>query len=182
MRHNKYLLAALLLVPLMTSAPVMAASVQYGEVTAISVSTHEDHDEVSGAVKGGMLGKAIGPRRPGLNRGVLAGAVIGAAADDDDSYTSYLYTVAYVDGSGTLQIHTEQGDIRQGDCVSVEQGQHSNIRRVSTVHCEQQTSEPPEHHAQAARDCDLAKQELMAAETEEALDFAIQKARILCED
>ena len=176
------LLIALLIGFILIPATAMTATVQYGEVTAVSASTYEDHDEVSGAVKGGMLGRAIGPRRPGVNRGVIAGAAIGAAADEPDIHTSYLYTVDFVDGSGAIQIQTEQGNIRQGDCVSIERGQHANIRPVSSVHCEQQTAEPPAHHASAAKECDLAKQEMVAAESQEELDLAIQKARILCED
>lgn len=176
------LLIGLLLGTALVPVAAFAASVQYGEVTAVSVSTYEDHDEVSGAVKGGLLGKAIGPRRPGVDRGVIAGAAIGAAADDPDIHTSYLYSVEFVDGSGALQIQTEQGNIRQGDCVSVEQGQHANIRPVSSVHCEQQTSEPPAHHTNAAKECDMAKQELMAADTGEEVDIAVQKVRVLCED
>jgi hypothetical protein len=50
------------------------------------------------------------------------------------------------------------------------------------VHCEQQTATPPAHHTRAAEECDLAKQELMAADTNEELDIAVQKVRILCED
>ena len=176
------LLIGLLLGTTLVPVAAIAASVQYGEVTAVSASTYEDHDEVSGAVKGGLLGKAIGPRRPGVDRGVIAGAAIGAAADDPDIHTSYLYTVDFIDGSGAIQIQTEQGNIRQGDCVSVERGQHANIRPVSTVHCEQQTSEPPAHHTNAAKECDLAKQELMAADTGEEVDIAVQKVRVLCED
>jgi hypothetical protein len=79
------------------------------------------------------------------------------------------------------RIGFRQGDIRDGDCVSIEQGQHANIRRVSSVHCEQQTSTPPAHHAQAAEECDLAKQALIAADTDKALDIAIRKVRVLCE-
>lgn len=182
MKQYIYIPAALLLLPLLMPQETIAASIQYGEVTSVSVTTTEDDDGMSGAAKGALVGGMIGPRRRGINRGVIAGAAIGSAADDGDTETVYLYTVDYVDGSGSIQIQTEQGDIRDNDCVSIEQGQHANIRRVSSVHCEQQTSAPPAHHTQAAEDCDLAKQELMAAKTDEELDLAIQKVRILCED
>jgi hypothetical protein len=182
MKHYIYIPTALLLLPLLMLAETFAASIQYGIVTSVSVTTIEDDDGMSGAAKGALIGGMIGPRRRGINRGVIAGAAIGSAADDGDTETVYLYTVDYVDSSGSIQIHTEQGDIRDGDCVSIEQGQHANIRRVSTVHCEQQTATPPAHHAQAAEECDLAKQELMAAQTDEALNIAIQKVRVLCED
>ena len=57
------LLIGLLLGAILVPVAAFAASVQYGEVTSVSVSTYEDHDEVSGAVKGGLLGKAIWPSR-----------------------------------------------------------------------------------------------------------------------
>jgi outer membrane lipoprotein SlyB len=182
MKQYIYISAALLLLPLLMPSETIAASIQYGIVTSITVTTVEDDDGMSGAAKGALIGGMIGPRRRGINRGVIAGAAVGAAADDGDTETVYLYTVNYVDGSGSIKIQTEQGDIRDNDCVSIERGEHANIRRVSNVHCEQQTSTPPDHHTQAAVDCDQAKQELKAAETDEELEIAIQKARILCED
>lgn len=182
MKQCIYIPSALLLLPLLMPSETIAASIQYGQVTSVSVTTIEDDDGISGAAKGALIGGMIGPRHRGINRGVIAGAAIGSAADDGDTETLYLYTVDYVDSTGSIQIKTEQGDIRDGDCVSIEQGQHVNIRRVSTVHCEQQTATPPEHHAQAAKECDLAKQDMMAADTQEAQDIAIQKARVLCED
>ena len=182
MKQYIYISAALLILPLLIPTETIAASIQYGMVSSVSVTTMQDDDGMSGAAKGALVGGMIGPRRRGINRGVIAGAAIGAAADDGDTETVYLYTVDIIDSSSSIRIQTEQGDIRDGDCVSVEQGNHVNIRRVSAVHCEQQTSAPPAHHTQAAVDCDQAKEELKAAETDEELKAAIQKARVLCED
>lgn len=182
MKQHTSITTALLILPLLIPSVTEAASIQYGNVTSVSVTTVEDDDGMSGAAKGALLGGMIGPRRRGLNRGVIAGAAVGAAADDGDYETHYTYSVDFVDSSGSVQVRTEQGDIREGDCVSIEQGKHVNIRRVSAVHCEHQTSTPPDHHTQAAKDCDQAKQELRMAETDEELENAVKKARVLCED
>ena len=84
---------------------------------------------------------------------------------------------------GQASITTEQTDIREGDCVSVEQGDHANIRRVSSYHCETNTeSKPPEHHAAAASNCQSAKDELTKAQTDDAVELTVKKVRVLCED
>lgn len=51
------------------------------------------------------------------------------------------YEVKLNSGS-IIKLVTESGDIAEGDCVSVEQGQSANIRRVSSVYCED-----PDHEA-----------------------------------
>ncbi|MCZ6516420.1 MAG: hypothetical protein O6763_02915, partial [Gammaproteobacteria bacterium] len=131
---------------------------------------------------GGMLGALIGPRR---HRGlrVVAGAAAGAAVQGAaTSGTLQLYSVSLVTG-GTVQITTEQTDIREGDCVQVEQGQNANIRRTGSVHCESSasTDNPPAHHVQGAQGCDAAKQELTDADTDDEVNRAVTKVRTLCD-
>jgi hypothetical protein len=82
---------------------------------------------------------------------------------------------------GTTIITTEQQDIRVGDCVSIEPGKYSNIRRISSVHCEVKT-QVPQHHKSAASNCEKAKDELSNADTDDAVTLAGKKVRILCED
>jgi hypothetical protein len=48
---------------------------------------------------------------------------------------AYTYTIGLV-GGGTTKTITETGDIRVGDCVSLEQGATANVRRVSSAFCE----------------------------------------------
>ena len=54
----------------------------------------------------------------------------------------------------------EQLEIREGDCVSVETGNHADIRRVSTIRCELKTKRAPSHHSSIAPDCQKTKVEL----------------------
>lgn len=165
-----------------TQAQSQSVSINYGTVESVA-TVQQDAQHAGGAVAGGLVGALIGgPRHRGLR--VLTGAAVGAAVQGSHtSGTLQLYSVTLVSG-GTVQVTTEQTDIRIGDCVQVEQGQYSNIRRTGTVHCEpgsSSASSPPPHHAQLSQECDQAKQELGDAETDEAVDLAIKKVRVLCD-
>ena len=65
-------------------------------------------------------------------------------------------------------------------CVVVEQGQYTNVRRVSSINCH--LTQQPEHHVEAANDCQLAKDELNKAKTDDEIEMAVVKVRTLCED
>jgi hypothetical protein len=80
----------------------------------------------------------------------------------------------------------ENQAIRVGDCVSVEQGRHANLRRVSAVMCSTPASHPayPAMHnanVQESAECNEAKQELLAANTEQATAIAYKKMQALCQ-
>jgi outer membrane lipoprotein SlyB len=158
-----------------------AISIQYGTVVSSHTVT-EASSHAGGAVVGGLLGAAIsGPRRRGLKimGSAAAGAAIQGAATGS---VAQQYTVQLRNG-GQAIVSTEQQEIRQGDCVSVEQGQHANIRRVSNIHCEERHKTTiPEHHESSANNCQLAKDELTKAQTDESIDHAAKKVRVLCED
>jgi hypothetical protein len=89
------------------------------------------------------------------------------------------YTIKLNSG-GAVVVDTEQEDMVVGDCVVVERGQYTNIRRVSSIYC--QISQEPEHHVTAANNCQKAKDELNNAKTNDAVEQAVIKVRTLCED
>jgi outer membrane lipoprotein SlyB len=164
---------------LSTSLYAESVTIQYGTVESAQTIA-KDAKHAGGAVAGGILGALIGPNR---HRGIkaLAGAGIGAAVQGSaTSGEQQQYTVGLING-GTTIITTEQQDIRTGDCVSIEQGKYSNIRRISSVHCETKT-QIPQHHKTASSDCEKTKHELANAKTDEAITMAAKKVRILCED
>lgn len=179
MKFKTYLLGAGLLCMPYSSLFAQSVTIQYGEVVS-SLSVNKDASHAGGALAGGLMGALIGPRR---HRGlrVVAGAGIGAGIQGSaTSGTQQQYTVKLKSGSTTI-INTEQLEIRIGDCVSIEQGTHANIRRVSSVYCETETAVPA-HHVAASNDCEKAKDMLIAAETDEDTTLAAKKIRILCED
>ena len=113
---------------------------------------------------------------------MVAGAGIGAAVQGSATGgVLQQYSVNLVSGGQTI-VSTEQTDMRIGDCVAVEQGEHANIRRVSSYHCETENTKVAEHHQSAGDNCQQAKNELNAADTDEAITNAARKVRVLCED
>ncbi len=111
---------------------------------------------------------------------------------------AFEYTVL-VGGTNTLRIVSEQAGKRVGDCVSVEQGQFANIRLVPDSRCAPpprpaaapapapaRPAAPPPAPAvdpadqQAANACEQAKQQVLAAETDEAFNLAERRMRLLC--
>jgi hypothetical protein len=158
-----------------------AVTINYGVVESAG-STTEKSSHAGGALAGGLMGALIGPsRHRGLK--VVAGAGIGAAIQGSATGgTVQQYSVKLNSGGQTI-ISTEMQDIRIGDCVSIEQGGSANIRRVSSYQCEtKNTTSIPEHHTSAASNCEIAKNELVKAETDNAITNAAKKVRILCED
>jgi outer membrane lipoprotein SlyB len=172
---------AAMLVSVTTVLGASATSISYG-VVASAITVKDQSKHAGGAVAGGLLGAVIGgPRHRGLR--ILGGAAAGAAIQGTTSgYNGMQYTVKLVTG-GQVVVTTEQTDIRQGDCVTVEQGDHANIRRASSVHCEEPvTTKAPAHHVAASDSCQAAKTELINASSDDAIDQAVKKVRVLCED
>jgi len=77
-------------------------------------------------------------------------------------------------------VNSDQNDLIVGDCVVVEQGQYTNVRRVSSINC--YLDQKPAHHVSAADNCQLAKNGLNSAKTDEAIEQAVIKDRTPSED
>ncbi len=161
-------------------------SVQYGTVTNIE-QVQLDASHATGALVGGGLGVAAASRRSAETQAAaaVAGALLGALIADSQEKTADRYTVSLRNGS-TVAIVTEHHELAVGDCVSVEQGRHANIRRVSDVMCNTATGHPAyadmnEHHRDESAECAWAKEQLMKAQTAEETDVAYKKMRAFCE-
>jgi len=178
------LISALIIVinstPCFAETAGSAVLIQYGVVENAQV-IKKDASHAGGAMVGGLAALAFAGRRHRplkIAASAAAGAAIQGAAT---SGTLQQYTVK-LDNGNVIKVSTEQTDIRIGDCVTVEKGEHTNIRRVGSVNCEPVTrNETPAHHQSLANDCQAAKDELAKAKTNEELDFAIKKVRVLCE-
>jgi hypothetical protein len=161
-------------------------SVAYGTVQNVQqVQMKPSYAE--GSLIGGALGLLATSRASGGSQalGAIAGAGLGALVSKETAGTANQYTVLLVNGN-TVSVVTDQKQIDAGDCVSVEQGDHTNIRRVSTAMCNTPPSHPayPAMHAsvqQISADCAKAKQEMLAASSEEQTNIAYKKMQALCD-
>ena len=172
------------------SIQAQSPTVDYGVVTKVSpVDLGEGGTNLGttvGALLGGAFGYAIGKgsssgkKRRGILAGGAAGGLIGNQATKGTN-KGYEYTVELMAGK-SISITTEQGRIDVGDCVTVERGDSANIRRVSEVHCQAKDTRPSAEHITEAKECEAAKAAMLDAESTEALEAAVDKARILCEE
>ncbi len=168
-----------------------SATVRVGEVTARQQVELDDNSTKKGALVGGAIGLAAGYGSSGKKRRrrTAGGAAIGAAAGSSKKkQTGMMYTVKTGDGA-MVQIVTDQTEIQKGDCVAVEEsGGKANIRRLSPTACEPESKDVMNDPAiqqemqEEAAECVAAKDELVAAETDEAIDRALRKLEILCDN
>jgi outer membrane lipoprotein SlyB len=157
----------------------------YGHVTSVERADMSS-GKPKGAMVGGMTGMAYASHRNNHKtkaalEGAVAGAIIGALIDRHRKKT-HMYSIDLVDG-GSMRVIIEDTGIRVGDCVSVEDGRHTNVRRVSEAYCEQ--SAVPDRfmigrsHSEAS-ECRLAKDELLDARDERQASLAERKVRVFC--
>jgi len=190
-------LVAILLAGLLSAPNALAqragqsVTVRTGVVTAMRSVDLNDKSAVGGALVGGAFGAALtrssksSSRR---NRNAAIGAVLGGAAAASSTRPGRLYTVSVGEGT-SIEVATEQTEIRVDDCVYVEEaGGTANIRRAPAAACEPASAAvmaEPEIVAEMqeeATECAAAKQELVDADTDEAVDRAVRKVKLLCYD
>lgn len=160
-------------------------SVAYGTVENVQqVKMKGNYGE--GALIGGALGllAASGYSTGSQALGAAAGAGLGALVAKETAGTANQFTIRLVNGN-TVSVVTDQKDIVAGDCVSVEQGEHTNVRRVSTTMCTTPASHPayPEIHASVqsdSADCAAAKKQLLDSTTEAETNINYTKMKALC--
>ena len=139
----------------------------------------------AGAVVGGFTGLVLA-RNKSTGRQVasgIGGAALGGLATRalEGDRLGYSYQLRYSDGSMS-QFITEKGYLQRGDCVSVERGQHANIRRVANVLCKSGPSVAVDKtHVRGAEQCHAAKDQLLAASSDEEIEAASRKVAVICE-
>jgi hypothetical protein len=150
-----------------------------------------DGNAIKGALVGGAFGAALTRSSKGSSRrdrNAAIGAVLGGAAQASKTRPGRVYTVTTNEGT-MIQIATEQTEIRVDDCVFVEEaGGTANIRRAPATACEPESQQVMQDAAiieemqEEASECAAAKQELVDADSDEAIDRAVRKVKLLCYD
>ncbi|MGE3739937.1 MAG: hypothetical protein AB7I59_10595 [Geminicoccaceae bacterium] len=162
--------------------------ISYGTIQSVTPVKVSPTGEIAGSVAGGLLGLALtaghsgGSMLLGGAGGALAGGLLGHVLQGSD--TADRFVIRRNDGS-SFEVATEQRDLVQGDCVAIEQGEHTNLRRVNDVYCrsgapvsgESRIALEEQHDAQV---CSEAKQSLNNAQGTQAIDAAIARVRALC--
>lgn len=139
----------------------------------------------AGAVVGGFTGLVLS-RNQSTGRQIasgIGGAALGglATAALEGDRLGYSYRLLFQDG-GISNFITEKGYLQRGDCVSVERGQYANIRRVADVLCAGGAIASVEpSHVRDAEQCHAAKEQLLAATSDEEVELASRKVSIICE-
>lgn len=163
------------------------SSVQYGRITAVTLTTQENaRAQTGGAIVGGTVGLVSGRNRSGSNQalrgigGAVAGQQIGRMATNSQAFE---YTILI--GQNTVRMISDEGGMRVGDCVAVERGGWNNLRLVDDSRCNVRAGAPAPRPAPAAvkeaNACDQAKDRLLAANTTEEFDVAERRMRLLCD-
>jgi outer membrane lipoprotein SlyB len=171
------------------------ARVQYGRVTAVTPTTiNNSSSQNVGAILGGGIGLVTGSGQSGSNRALrgLGGAAAGRAVGNLASRSQAFEYTVLIGGTNTVRVVSDQAGKRVGDCVSIEQGQFANIRLVPDSRC----TPPPARPAaptlapvpaaadpvdvQAANACEQAKQQVLAADTDDDFALAERRMRLLC--
>ena len=167
-----------------------SVKIQHGTVVASRAVTIESGGNAAGgAVVGGTIGLIAGggsgkKRRKRAATGAIIGGAVGAASKKSEQAMEYTVETA---GGMQIKVLTDQREIHTGDCVVVEEsGGMANVRRVSETMCEPESQSVVEELRaelqEEAAECIAAKEELLAAETDEAMDRALRKMSILCDN
>ncbi len=161
--------------------------IDYGVVERVE-NVKLDSNMGKGVVAGGMIGAGTSgkhDRAKHAAEGAAAMAILTAIAEGKRK--AHSYQIKLISGS-VVKIVIENGGIDEGDCVSVEQGKTANIRRVSSVYCEEPEHESLHHHPHVhaaayedAAECHTAKEIALHAKTEKEVDLALKKVRAFCE-
>ncbi len=169
-----------------------SVKIQHGTVVGARTITIESGrgNAAKGAILGGTLGLVANRSSSGKKRRKRAAtaALVGAAAGAATRKSQRAREVTVkLTGGATMKVVTDQMEIHRGDCVVVEEsGGRANVRRVSETMCEPEAQsvveELREELQEEAAECIAAKEELLAAETDQALDRALMKIDILCDN
>lgn len=158
--------------------------IRYAEVTDIE-RVKLPTNAPAGAMVGGFTGLVLS-RNSSSNKRIasgIGGAVLGGLATSalEGDRLGYSYQVRYMDGS-TSKFITEKGYLQTGDCVSVERGEYANIRRVAPLLCaDGRVAAVDQKHVREAQQCHAAKEQLLAAMTNDEIEAASRKVSIICE-
>jgi hypothetical protein len=178
-----------------SAAASAQTSVNYGRITSVKLVTETSGGaQAGGAIVGGALGLVSGSGQSASNRALrgLGGAAVGQQVGRVASRSQAFEYTILIGGRSTVTMVTDEAGLRVGDCVAVERGAFNNLRLVDDSRCNPPPraaapSAPPAPTAtaedvRAADACIAAKEQLLAADSDDAFDRAERRVRLLCAD
>jgi outer membrane lipoprotein SlyB len=165
-------------------------AVNYGTIASVTPVKLQSN-ATRNATVGGLAGLLTQARGSGSER--LVGAAIGAAvggiatkvSEGDNMANSFVIELT---GGSTVKVVTEQQNIAVGDCVAVETGRHTNLRRVSQTQCNPPRQSHPtidpqisQYEQGEADACHQAKEALLEARTEADINALTRKVQVICD-
>jgi hypothetical protein len=169
--------------PLMAQRSGQSIQIQYGVVVG-SKYIKEQSAAPKGALVGGAVGLYTGKGKSSGSkfRRAATGAVVGGAMTSSAQGSRDAREYQVQTATGSIVIISDQTEIKVDDCPG---GGNANIRRVASTYCDPASAdvvaELQDEMLEEAQECVAAKQELSAAETDEAMDRAFRKISILCD-
>jgi outer membrane lipoprotein SlyB len=182
--RSKALCTAAAVAAAFSTAAVAQTSVQYGRITAVTMSQEAStRAQTGGALVGGTLGVISGSGQSGSNRALrgIAGGVAGQQLGRMASNRPVFEYTILIGGRNTITMVSDEAGMRVGDCVAVERGGFNNLRLVDDSRCAPNVR-ANQAAVNSADACIRAKDELLAAQTDEAFDRAERRVRLLCAD
>ena len=166
----------------------VAIDISFGKLIEIE-RVEMKSNAAKGAAFGGLLG--IASQHGGHGEDILAGAAVGAIvgalvgkATSGHKY-AFAFYIQRLDGRET-KIISEQPGLQIGDCVTIEEGKHTSIRRVSQANCDpgykqhRGDEEVVAHHQYNADACASAKNDLLNAVADDDLSKLAYKVEVIC--
>ena len=139
----------------------------------------------AGAIVGGFTGLALSHRAStgGRVAAGVGGAALGTLATRalEGDRLGYSYRLRFLDDSESDFV-TEKGYLRVDDCVAMESGSHKNLRRGSAIVCDSRPAvrSSVAMHQSNAEQCHQAKEQLLIAQGNAAINDAAREVEIIC--
>ena len=165
------------------------SSISYATVVSVEQVKLKSEAGKAAAIGGlwGVLGGFVGNRRDAVSGAVVGAALLGGTTLIAEGSNNAVAYIVKGKNNKEFKILTEQDGTQAGDCVAVESGTHTNLRRVSTAYCQAAGQHSPIEKSlpreidEDASECHHAKEQLLITSGAE-FDAVVRKVKALCDN
>lgn len=164
-------------------------SISYATVVSVEQVRLESEAGKAAAIGGlwGLLGGFGGNRRDAVSGAVIGAALLGGTTLIAEGSNNAFAYILKGKNNKEFKILTEQGGMQAGDCIAVESGTHTNLRRVSMAYCQAAGGHSSVEQSllreieEDASECHQAKEQLLIT-TGAEFDAVVRKVKALCDN